>query len=1338
MTDKSLSPGVCSPGNELACVDAVWIAGPDAGGVSRLAPGRYFVGRSASAAVCCGDAGLQPHHAQIEVSGVGAAVITQVAGLAALTVDGVAISGPSPVQQGQRVELGDSLLELRCHLGRGSGPVDGVDGVDGGARQPDPDDRHAGPSVPFMRSPRALPDFAPAPLRIPRPLRPTGAAGGSLLPTMAGVAGSVVMAVVVHQVMFLLFGLMGAVVAFATWAAQRAGMVKSRRGARLEHQREMDAFAAALDKQRRCAGEAHLAAAPTLGRALAAMHTHHGALWSVRAGDPDAFTVSLGIGDVSWTPNVVGADADTPPEIWSSIESAARLADLPVTVRLEGRSVIALVGDLSLSMAVARSVVVQLAASSGPADWQLAVVTQRPAEWQGFGRLAHARDEAGAPRVVADMAAAELEAMLMSDDDRLLLLVVDRPDLFAVRNSTLRRLLAGSRPVAAVVLCATSDEVPAVATSALELGRQGRSRFTPDTRVSALPDPVRYVGVSAQRASDAAAAIACFSDPEARNDNSAIPTTVGLLELLGEPRRPGGHEQAGQEQAGREPGGMETGETALARRIEARWRANGADPAPCVPIGVAIDGVVEIDLVSDGPHALIAGTTGSGKSELLRTIVVGLAARQGPDHITFVLVDYKGGSTFDGCAALPHVVGVVTDLDDRLAERALRSLEAELRRREQCLRSVAATDLTDYRAMQSAAPSSRMLATPLPPLPRLVVVIDEFASLAVQQPDFMGALLGVAQRGRSLGVHLILATQRPHGVVSDDIRANTNLRIALRVQHGSDSIDVIGDSAAAALPRAIPGRALLRTGNDTAVAFQAARCAPGEPSEFGLLAAAIRSAALSMAIVEPERVWLPPLETMLTFEMLAAAAGMGAGVVGVIDDPDQQRRLPLQWDPGQGHLLVCGASGMGGTGALVSLGARLALADPTVELFVIDAMGDARLHALESAPHCAGVVGLHQRERLVRLLALLDGERRTRKVAGPGVARSHMVLMIDGVGALRSALDADDRFDQLSQLDSIMAEGPAVGIVVVLATNQPGSVPSWMLSHIAQRWIMHLADPLDAVLLGVPPALVPAAVPGRLVDATSRREAQLALCDPTQSFPVAVRRQQRSLGELPTELDSEHLPSAMVIGDESVLPVGLSFEALQPSFLPVAGGEHVLVIGPSRSGRTTAVGTIVGAWMQAHPAGWVASMAPRRSSARAGRVFNDLLALLERVPGAGPALIVLDDAELIDDHTGALTALIASRRDGVTVLAAGRPEALRAAYGHWTTAVRRSRLGLVMAACTDIEGDLLGVVLPRRLPIVARPGLAWLVSDGTMELVQVARPVAPTGPSACTPPVLVT
>ncbi|WP_272923840.1 FtsK/SpoIIIE domain-containing protein, partial [Streptomyces sp. SID3343] len=221
------------------------------------------------------------------------------------------------------------------------------------------------------------------------------------------------------------------------------------------------------------------------------------------------------------------------------------------------------------------------------------------------------------------------------------------------------------------------------------------------------------------------------------------------------------------------------------------------------------------DLVRDGPHGLIGGTTGSGKSELLQTVIASLAAANRPDELTFVLVDYKGGSAFRECAELPHTLGMITDLDGHLVKRALASLDAELRRRETVLNEVEAKDHTEYRIKRSRDPR-------LPALPRLILVIDEFATLVRELPDFVPGLISLAQRGRSLGLHLLLATQRPGGSVSNEIKANTNLRMALRVTDRSESQDIINSIEAAGISPNNPGRALVRRGEGAPTPFQTA------------------------------------------------------------------------------------------------------------------------------------------------------------------------------------------------------------------------------------------------------------------------------------------------------------------------------------------------------------------------------------------------------------------------------------------------------------------------------------------------------------------------------------
>lgn len=221
------------------------------------------------------------------------------------------------------------------------------------------------------------------------------------------------------------------------------------------------------------------------------------------------------------------------------------------------------------------------------------------------------------------------------------------------------------------------------------------------------------------------------------------------------------------------------------------------------------DQIWKLDLVEEGPHALIAGTTGSGKSELLTTWLISLALNYSPQDLRFILVDYKGGAAFGTLEGLPHTHGVLTDLAPQMTARALTSLEAFLKERETTLAGVQARDLEHYRVL-----TGKKLA-------RVLIVVDEFRALATDHPETLENLIRLATHGRSLGLHLILATQKPGGVVNGQILANTNLRVALRVRSPQESTDILGDSRAASLPP-IPGR-LYWEGNIAGVA-QAAWC----------------------------------------------------------------------------------------------------------------------------------------------------------------------------------------------------------------------------------------------------------------------------------------------------------------------------------------------------------------------------------------------------------------------------------------------------------------------------------------------------------------------------------
>ena len=349
--------------------------------------------------------------------------------------------------------------------------------------------------------------------------------------------------------------------------------------------------------------------------------------------------------------------------------------------------------------------------------------------------------------------------------------------------------------------------------------------------------------------------------------------------------------------------------------------------------------------------------------------------------------------------------------------------------------------------------------------------------------------MGIAQRGRSLGVHLILATQRPSGVISDDIRANTNLRLALRLHDTADAIDVVGDSAPAAIPRGLAGRAVMRLGPDEILVFQTARCTvpmPGGGTELDVLVDAVRDTCVLVGARPAASPWLAPLASRLPVD----ESSVIQGIVGLVDDPDRQRVRPLRWDRADGNLLLVGAAGSGVTSTLVLLGTVAAADSSGAHLYVIDGRGDHALAVFEPSPSCGAVVRLHERERLIRLINRLAHEV-TRRIADPTSPRHPIVVLVDGLDALRSSLDELETIAESDMLESILTLGPGHDVVLVCGVDRVAAVPSSVLTRFAQRWIFHLSDPLDSVGLGVAPADVPGSIPGRIFVASAGLEAQL-------------------------------------------------------------------------------------------------------------------------------------------------------------------------------------------------------------------------------------------------------
>jgi S-DNA-T family DNA segregation ATPase FtsK/SpoIIIE len=600
--------------------------------------------------------------------------------------------------------------------------------------------------------------------------------------------------------------------------------------------------------------------------------------------------------------------------------------------------------------------------------------------------------------------------------------------------------------------------------------------------------------------------------------------------------------------------------------IRARWLAGGQSTV--ATLGESYDGPFAIDLRRDGPHGLVAGTTGAGKSELLQTFVASLAVANRPDAMTFVLIDYKGGSAFSDCARLPHTVGMVSDLDGHLTERALASLSAELKRREEVLLHAGTKDIEDYGDARRSDPA-------LPPLPRLVLMIDEFASLVAELPDFVTGLVGIAQRGRSLGVHLILATQRPAGVVSADIRANTNLRIALRVTDASESSDVIDVPDAAWISKATPGRCYVRSGAATPVGVQAARIGGRRPGAAGtardplllipvpwhsvgrplpevrqaiiaddgniatdlsVLVDAICAAAQRMDCGRPQSPWLPPLPDLITLAEVPAAPSVRDVApipFGITDVPARQAREAMTLDLAHGgHVVVAGAARTGRSTLLRTIAGSIATRESAadVHIYAIDA-GTGALLPLTALPHCGAVVTRDQTDRIERLIGKLRAEVTRRQqllaadgFAGVGEQRAHasapaqrlpwIVLLVDWWEGYFAAFEKYDYGRLIDVLLQLIREGAAVGMRVVVTTDrmamlgQTGTV-------FEKRLLLRLNEPSDAGQAHIRERSLPTyQPPGRIMmeGVPDPLEVQVALLVADPSGPAQVAALRR-LGE---------------------------------------------------------------------------------------------------------------------------------------------------------------------------------------------------------------------------------
>ncbi|MGO1265915.1 FtsK/SpoIIIE domain-containing protein [Microbacterium gubbeenense] len=788
---------------------------------------------------------------------------------------------------------------------------------------------------------------------------------------------------------------------------------------------------------------------------------------------------------------------------------------------------------------------------------------------------------------------------------------VDRARLIQVLES------GANVGVHAVFVAPTPAALPAVCRSFIDV-----ERGLEDATINLVRSGERYEhavveGVSNTYMSMLARRLAPVVDASiVIDDDSDIPHSVGFLSLVGS-------------EVAEEPDAIierwRQNNTIIDRNDTPRPRLKRAGDLRAI-VGQGASGAMTLDLRGQGPHALVGGTTGAGKSEFLQAWVLGMASAHSPDRVTFLFVDYKGGSAFADCVDLPHCVGIVTDLSPHLVHRALTSLRAELHHREHLFNRKGVKDLIELEKRQDPE-------TP----PALVLVIDEFAALAGEVPEFVDGVVDIAQRGRSLGIHLIMATQRPAGVIKENLRANTNLRVALRMADEGDSRDVVDDTVAATFPPSIPGRGIAKTGPGRLTPFQSAYAGgwtrdetstdadvavaqlrfgsvmpwePDGPADIDVhdedlgptdqmrIVRTIVDAAERAGLPIPRRPWLDELPTAIDL-MSLEGRGDTEIVLGLVDVPERQQQTAAYFRPDHdGSLAVFGTSGSGKSSLLKTIATAVGTQPElgSAEVYGLDFASGA-LGVLEELPHVGAIVSGDDAERVQRLLSTLMAEL-DRRAAAFAAARAstlseyrdlvdpalpRIVLLIDNFAEFKKEWDSTSvRTPFYRGFLRVLSEGRPLGVHAVITADRAGAVPTAVASNITRRIIMRLADPSSYVMMGAPKdVLDDQSAPGRAV--IDKNEMQVAVPGGTSNTAEQAKaitrlaeklreqgvRQAPGVGSLPTDVDIRDMPD-MVDGQ----PVfGVADDTLEPrGFDPVGS---FMIAGPPSSGKTNAMKSLI-------------------------------------------------------------------------------------------------------------------------------------------------------------------
>lgn len=902
-------------------------------------------------------------------------------------------------------------------------------------------------------------------------------------------------------------------------------------------------------------------------------------MWERRIADPDFCLVRVGTGPQPLATRLVApqsaepADPVTAPALDRFLRAHATIVG-PITVSLRERPRITIGGDVIAARGTLRAMICQLAVLHPPDQLLIAAVIDERHRWQWewLKWLPHnqhptAADGAGSVRMVYGSV----------DEARAALTGVRPVHTVVVEDSD--RDAGGFTDATVVAIGGGHDDAPVAISGAGE------------TRVPARPDQLDPLGalVCARRLAMHRAGTAVR-----HGDGWGWPGLAGIGDVNGfDP--------------------------------VALWQSQDHRDRLRVPIGTRADGArVELDIKEAaesgmGPHGLCVGATGSGKSELLRTIALGLMARNSPEVLNLLLIDFKGGATFLDYAQAPHVAAVITNLADEapLVARMHDALAGEMNRRQRLLRASGCVSAAAYEHARRAG------ATPTA-LPSLFIIVDEFSELLSQHPDFADVFVAIGRLGRSLGIHLLLASQRLDEGRLRGLDAHLSYRICLKTLSAAESRAAIGTPEAYELPTN-PGVGYLRTSGGELVRFSAAYVSGPAPSgapttvplanptvrTFGSRSVGVIARAAETGDSAPRttlhavldrlcghgppahQVWLPPLGPAPALQTLLCPGASTRGAltvpVGVVDRPFEQRRPPLLIDlrGAAGNVAVVGAPQSGKSTAIRTLITALAAthSPAQVQVYCLD-FGGGTLASVRSIPHVGAVAGRAEPRLVARIVAECESIIRTRETlfgdVGVGSIAEYrqlraqgaasdsdpfgdVFLVVDGWASLCQDFGALE-----SSLTAVASQGLSFGVHVVLSASRWAEIRPAQRDQIGTRIELRLGDPADSELDRKAAQHVPQGRPGR---GLSGDGSQMVIALPVAEIGT-VESVAPPIPLLPELIDRHSVVEAAGAGLGDRILIGLDERRLQPVTCEFDRVAHLLVLGDKECGKTSTLRTL--------------------------------------------------------------------------------------------------------------------------------------------------------------------